>query len=199
MEQWVAHLFEVYPHFVYTIIIFVSFIEGPILAVFCGLLIKLGDAPFWPAYIALMAGDLLGDTVWYWVGRTFGHRFVVRFGHYVSITEDALKTVERLFHKYHDRILIVSKLTMGLGFAVATLVTAGITKVPFKRYFTINFCCQFLWTAFLLFIGYMFGNLYVSVDNIFGKISVAALFVFAFLVLVGYGKYVKKKMTGLSK
>lgn len=84
---------------------------------------------------------------------------------------------------------------MGFGFALVTLVTAGIVKISFKRYITINFFGQFFWTGFLILIGYIFGNLYQNVDNVLGKMSVAALFVMAFAVLVGYGKYVKTKIT----
>lgn len=199
MEQWVSHLFEFYPHLVYAFIIFVSFIEGPILALFCGLLIKLGDAPFWPVYIALMAGDLVGDTVWYYIGFFFGNKFIIKFGKYFSVTEEGIAVVKRIFHKYHQRILIISKITMGFGFALVTLITAGIVKIPFRQYFILNFVGQFVWTAFLLFVGYMFGNLYLSLDNFLGKLSVIGMFITVIALMIGYGRYMKNKMTNLSK
>lgn len=195
MQQWVTHLFEQYPVLVYGVIILVSFVEGPILAMFCGVLVKLGNAPFIPVYLALMAGDLIGDTFWYWVGHQFGHRFVRRFGRYFSIHEANVNSVEKIFHKYHSRILIISKITMGLGFALVTLITAGMVKIPFKKYFALNFIGQFVWTGFLLFIGYMFGNLYLSVNGFLGKMSLFALFVVAFFALMGYGKFIKNKMS----
>lgn len=199
MQDWIIHLFQVYPHFVYAIIILVSFIEGPILAMFCGLLVKLGDAPLWPVYLALMLGDLLGDVVWYYVGYHFGNRFIKRFGHYFSVTEEGVNTIKKIFHKYQSHILIISKVTMGFGFALVTLVTAGLVKIPFRQYFILNFLGQFVWTAILLAVGYLFGNLYLTVNGVLGKMSVIALFIVAFVALLGYGKYMKKRMTNLSK
>ncbi len=195
MQEWITHLFQQYPVLVYAIIIAVSWVEGPILALLCGLLVKLNLAPLIPVYFALMFGDLCGDTFWYFIGYHFGERFVRRFGHFLSINEKSIGTIKKIFHKYKTHILIISKITMGFGFALVTLVTAGLVKIPFRQYFALNFIGQFVWTAFLLFIGYEFGSLYLAVNGVLGKISVAALFVMAFAAMLGYGRYMKNRMT----
>jgi len=194
MQDWIVHLFHEYPVLVYGVIIIISWIEGPILALFCGLLIKLNAAPLIPVYFALMVGDLCGDVFWYFIGYHFGHRFIKRFGHYFSITEESITVIKKIFNKYKGHILIISKITMGFGFALVTLITAGIIKIPFKQYFTLNFIGQFVWTATLLFIGYEFGNVYLSINGILGKMFVVALFVIAFAALLGYGKYIKNRV-----
>lgn len=193
------HLIAQYPHLIYGFIILVSSVEGPVLAMLCGFLVKLGDFPFIPVYVALMLGDLLGDTVWYGVGYHFGHPFIRRFGKYFSITENSVATVEKIFNKYKTRILIISKMTMGLGFALVTLITAGMVRIPFKKYFTLNLLGQFYWTGLLLLIGYLFGNLYRSVDGIFGKMSVTALIIIAVAALMGYGKFIRARMVKASQ
>ena len=73
-------------------------------------------------------------------------------------TAPILEKVEGKFHEHHLRILVVSKLTMGFGFATAILATAGMLRVSFVRYLTINILCGLLWVAFLISIGYYFGN-----------------------------------------
>ncbi len=195
MQEWLIHLVNQHTYIVYAVIVFVSFIEGPILSMLCGLLVKLGDVHFLPIYIALMIGDLIGDVFWYHVGYYFGPRFVKRFGKYFSIYEKDVASVEKIFHKYKNRILIISKVTMGFGFALVTLVTAGMVKIPFRRYITLNFIGQFVWTGLLMIIGYEFGHVYESVNGILSKLSVAALFIIAFAAMIGYGKYVKSKMS----
>ena len=67
--------------------------------------------------------------------------------------------IERRFHKYHLRILVISKLTMGFGLAVPILTTAGMLRVSFTRYCTINILGSFVWVGFVIFVGYNFGNL----------------------------------------
>lgn len=166
---------------------------------FCGLLIRLGDAPFWPLYITLMLGDLLSDIAWYYVGYYFGGGFIRRFGKYFSVTEESVDTVKKIFHKYDTRILIISKITTGFGFALVTLITAGIVKIPIRKYVILNSFGQVIWTAILVFIGYKFGDLYLSIDGILGKMSAGAMFVIALLALFGWGKYMKQKITTLIK
>ncbi|HUD04008.1 MAG TPA: DedA family protein [Candidatus Paceibacterota bacterium] len=178
----------------YAIIVPIATTEGQILSVICGFLIRLGYLTFIPAYLCLMAGNLLGDIGWYYVGYFWGKPFIGRFGTYVSITEDKVAVVEKLFHKYHARILIISKLTNGFGFALVTLMTAGMIKIPFRKYITLNFFGQIFWTGGLIALGFVFGHAYESVTSLFGKISVVAGFILIVLLFWGYGNYMRNKM-----
>jgi len=198
MEQWLIQL-SVHPAFwIYLLIIVLACAEGPILSIGFGLLIKLGYFNFWPIYVALMLGDLVGDTAWYWIGRRYGKKFVARFGKYFSINLESISKVEKLFHRYDTRILIISKLTMGFGFAVVTLFTAGMSKVHFKKYLALNLSGQFIWTGLLMAVGYFFGHLYQTFEGIFARISITALVLLTCAALFGYGKYIQKHFTKIS-
>lgn len=192
--NWFIDFGTHHEYLVYLVIILTSSFEGPILALVAGLLLRMGFLSIIPIYICLMIGDLLGDTFWYWIGRTFGHKFIKNFGGYFHITENSVRSVERIFHKYSDTILIVSKLTMGLGFALVTLITAGMAKIPYRRYMLLNLLGQFVWTAVLLLVGFTLGDLYITFDNIFARISIVSASVIVIVGLFQYGKYVKKVM-----
>jgi membrane protein DedA with SNARE-associated domain len=180
---------------VYAVIIIVAIVEGPILAILFGVLIKAGAFPFWPIYFVLMAGDVIGDIGWYYVGRNFGMRFVKRFGKYFGLTEEKIVKVTKIFHKYHYKILVISKLTSGFGFAVVTLMVAGMTRIPFAKYMTINFVGQFVWTGFLIAVGYFLSSLYTTIDSILGKISLITLAIVVLFALNAYRKYVGNQMS----
>jgi membrane protein DedA with SNARE-associated domain len=143
----------------YVLIFTGAYIEGSVVMMATGSLLHGGIVSFWPAYGALLLGDILSDTMWYCIGRWGGRPFLDRWGRLFNATPEVISKVERRFHEYHTSILIVSKLTMGFGFAVATLMTAGLLKVPFSRYFTINLVGGFVWIFALMMIGYYFGNL----------------------------------------
>lgn len=195
MQDWLIHLTTSYPYLVYGIIAFISLVEGPWMALLCGLLLRLGDFPFMPLYVALMIGDLIGDSAWYWIGYRYGHRFIARFGKYFSITDEGVAKVTRIFHHYKNSILFISKITMGLGFAVVTLMTAGIVRIPFKRYIGLNVLGQFIWTGLLLSVGYFLGNIYVTFDNILGKLSLIGACVIIFFIFMGFSKYMRERMS----
>ena len=139
MQEYFIQFSAQHIYLVYTLIIVLAFIEGPVLSVMFGVLIKLGFFSFWPVYAALMAGDLLGDSFWYYIGRYYGHSFIRKFGKYFSINEEVVTKVDRIFHRFKNSILFASKITSGFGLALVTLITAGIVRIPFGRFIFINF------------------------------------------------------------
>lgn len=142
-----------------------ALLEGPAASLTSGFLLKLGQVQFVPVYVALVAGDLAADIGWYCLGRFGTRALVLRFGRLVGITPEALATVERRFNRYHQRILFISKLTMGFGFAIVTLTVAGMSRVPFRSFFLLNLVGGLIWTLFLLGIGHSFGNVYTMVSG----------------------------------
>jgi membrane protein DedA with SNARE-associated domain len=197
MKDFLISLSTQHAFWVYLIIILTACAEGPILSILGGVLIRLGYFPFVPIYIAVMLGDVLGDTAWYWVGRKFGHSFIKRFGKYVSISEERVHTVTKIFKKYPTRILIISKITNGFGLSLATLITAGMSRIPFIKYLAFNLIGQFVWSGMLIAVGYYFSHLYLQIDGIFGKISVIALLLVFVAMFLGFHNYIKHKSENL--
>ncbi len=194
MQAFLIQLIAFYPYAVYGFIVIFASAEGPILSIIGGILLRMGYFSFFPLYGALMLGDLLGDTIWYYIGFRFGHGFVKRFGKYFSITEERIAKVEKIFHRYKSSILFISKISNGLGFALVTLITAGLVKIPFRRYMMINLSGQFIWSGLLIGAGYFFSHLYMQLDTLFGRLSVIGLFIILFFAFLGYRNYLKNRI-----
>jgi membrane-associated protein len=197
MQEWLIQFVTHHEYLVYIVLVVFACIEGPILSVLCGILIRLGYFHFFPIYIALMVGDLLGDVFWYQIGGHFGRRLLGRFGKYISLTEERIEKVSQIFHRHKDRILVLSKMTNGFGFALVTLITAGIVKVPFRRYMAFNFLGQFVWSAFLIGVGYFFAHAYATVNTVLERVSVVALFAIAIGLFFGFVKYLQNRANAL--
>ncbi len=178
---------------VYGLLVILAAALGPIVSIAGGILLRWDYLHFLPLYISLMMGDLIGDVVWYTLGNKVGQRFVTRFGKYFGITPESIAGFERIFHTHQDKILIVSKLTTGFGFATAVLFTAGLVKIPFRRYITINILGQFVWTAGLIFVGYSFAHLYTTFNNIFARSTLIAGCAIALFFLVRYARYLRRR------
>jgi len=183
---------------VYGLIVVLACAEGPILSVLGGLLLRLGLLSFPLVYAALMLGDLIGDTVWYYVGKKSGRKIVdSRIGRRLGITDKGIANVERLFHRYKNYILFISKISNGFGFAIVTLMTAGMVKVPFWKYIGINLLGQFIWSGMLLGVGYFFSNLYYQYDNIPSRFFIIAVFAALVAGFIFYTRYAKKRLEAL--
>lgn len=192
MESWLLHIAANHAYLVYVVIGIAGIIEGPILAVLMGIMVRAGYFGFLPIYITLMLADLVGDIGMYYLGYHYGRRFVIRFGKRFSVTEESVQKMETLYHKHKHKILFISKLTGGLGLPVVTLVTAGIVKIPFYRYMTVNFFGQVIWSAMLLCLGYFFGGLYSTISSVLGKSFLVGIVVVLVFVLYRYSKKIRK-------
>jgi membrane protein DedA with SNARE-associated domain len=169
-----------------------SYIEGTVVMMTGGLLWRLGTVDFLPAFTALVLGDILADIMWYTIGYFGARRFVDRWGHFFGITQEIVEKIERRFHKYHLRILIISKLTMGFGLAVPVLVSAGMMRISFVRFVIINFLGGLVWVLAMMSVGYYFGNV---IDLIPNQYRIAA----AIAVVIGFFFGVKLLTSRLAK
>ncbi len=179
-----AAVIALFLQYKYPALVVLSFFEGPYIMMLSGLLIKLGVLMLIPAFIALSIGDLIADVVWYYVGYYFGNQFVHRFGKFFDITTESIESMKRLFLNHKKKILLGSKVTAGFGLSLATLVTAGMVRAPFGEYMLLNLFGQFVWTAVMLSVGYLFGNLYLVIDNVLGKIFIVGLALVALYLLL---------------
>ncbi len=189
----VSTVIAIFLQYKYPALVVLSFFEGPYVMMMSGFLIKLGILAFIPAFIALSIGDIVADCVWYYVGYFFGNKFVKLFGRIFDITNESIESAKQLFSEHRKKILFGSKVTAGFGLSLATLITAGIVEAPFGEYMVLNLLGQMVWTAVMLSVGYFFGNLYVVIDSVFGKIFIIVIALIALYLLLRLGKHLGRK------
>jgi membrane protein DedA with SNARE-associated domain len=171
---------------------------GPPVSLLAGILLRVGELSLIPTCLALAAGELGGDILWYGLGKRYGESFIARYGKYFGISSASTAAIQRLFDTHHGKIIFFSKITSGFGFSMAIFFTAGMTGVPFRRYMLINLAGQFIWTAALLSLGYFLGHFYLQITGVFEK----GLFVVGVLILglvtIGILRYTRSRyLSGL--
>ncbi len=176
----------------YPLIFVGAFVEGPILMIGSGFLIRHGMFPFWPVFAALVLGDLAGDTLWYCLGRYLMAPIIERKGKFMGIDKDTLERTKALFNKYHERILIISKVTLGFGLALGVLMVAGTMKVPFKKYIAINAAGELFLVATLMSLGYFFGDLYERLAAQYHAVFLILLVLAILAITYGISRVMKK-------
>lgn len=197
MEQWLISIYVSHHYEIYALILVVGFLEGPFISMVCGAILALGYLNFWPVYAVLMLGDLIGDTLWYFLGFHYGEKFVAKFGKYFGITNEHILRIKNTFHRRKYPLLLISKMTNGLGFALAVLFTAGLSRIPFARFIGTNAVGQLVWSGTLIAVGFFFGDLYLRINNVLGKISIILLFAVIVFLASRVIKYLKNKANPL--
>lgn len=157
----------------YALLFLGCYLEGPAVMLTAGILWHIGTVSFLPALTALYLGDILADIMWYTIGYHAGRPLVVKYGSIVGITDQIIDRIERRFHRHHTNILVVSKLTMGLGLAVPLLTVAGMLRIPFTRYLAINAAGGAILIPTIMLIGYYFGNVFSLIPHEFRILAAA--------------------------
>jgi membrane protein DedA with SNARE-associated domain len=167
-------------------------VEGPILMMASGVLIHMGFFNLVFAFSIIVAGDLLGDVIWYYIGYFFAEPFLRKFGKFFKLTPEVFNGAKELFYKHHEKILFISKVTIGLGISLATLMAAGATHVPFKKYLMLNFLGELILVSMLLSIGYFFGQLYNSIAGTMKIYFIVGSIVVIGSILFYFTRYIKR-------
>ena len=164
--------------------------EGPIITVIAGFFVSSGHLNFWLAYFIIVAGDLIGDAIHYFIGRWGGEKFIAKWGHYIGVGQAQVISLEKQFAKRGGRLLFIGKMSHGIGGAF--LVAAGLIKMPFDKFIFSNMFATLLKSLILLLIGYYFGHALSAINSYLERTALIliGLGIFAFLI---YFFYFRKK------
>lgn len=177
----------------YWILFPLALVEGPVVSIIAGLLVSHGTFALVPTFIILFLGDAIPDALYYSIGR-LSHRgnFLKRHGHRFGITEHRLAAMERLWRHHTAKSVMLSKWAYGLS--TALLLSAGLVRLPARKYFSYVVPLAMAQSAALLAIGYYFGSSYQLVSKyIEGAGWIVAAGVVIFLVIYFFAtRYAKR-------
>jgi len=132
-------------------------IEGPIVAVVTGFLSGRGYFAWYVAVAALVAGDLIGDMIYYVIGRT-GARPLGRLGARLGLHGKITDALRRGLEQDATRMLLIAKWTHAIGFMV--LIGGGAVRLPVPRFLLVNLLGTVPKIAVLFGLGYFAGDNY---------------------------------------
>lgn len=146
----------------------------------------------WLALGSCFIGAIVGDVIMYAIGRKFGRRLLQKRAFFSSIlSPEKERHIEEMFTKHGLKVLFVSRFLIGIRSPI--YITAGILKVPFKRFVIVDlFCAGVMITTF-------FALAYFYSDKVLGWIRGAetavtiSVLLLAVAALVGYRVYRKRR------
>ncbi len=179
----IVHLLETYK---YLILLPLTIIEGPIVTITASFLASLGYLNVFIVYGISVLGDVIADSLLYLLGRIGRHTIIPRYGRFVGITEERLHFAEEHYKKHLMKTIFFGKVTNVPNITI--LITAGASRVNFKKYFLIVFIAEILKQPILVFIGYYFGKSYISIEKVLGSIykALAIIFIAAIFLYIVY-------------
>ncbi len=138
----------------YAVLFPIAVIEGPAVSIVAGALVASGQFDVVAVALMLIAADLVGDAVYYSLGR-WGHSpFLRRLERWLSLTKERFKPLEDGFRRHDWKILLIGK-TQPFGSVI--LFFAGATRMPIGRYLVFNLLATVPKVALFEGAGYFLG------------------------------------------
>jgi membrane protein DedA with SNARE-associated domain len=172
-EQIVAD----YGQFIYLIIFVWTFLEGETFVLFAGLAAHLGYLDFWGVLLCAWFGSFLGDQLYYWIGRSYGERLLVRLPRWRPGVNSALAWLRQ----YNTWFILSFRFIYGVrqfsSFAV------GMSGVGPVRFLALNFTAAGMWALTFTGVGFVCGE---ALEAVLGDLALtfglAMLAAFAFAI-----------------
>lgn len=106
-------------------------------------------------WVALSLASAVGGSGLYTIVRRGGRPLVDRYGRYVHLGPERLARAEALLERGGWWTIALGRMIPGVRYA--TVVTCGLLKVPFLRYFTAHLAGSSVYVAAFLALGAFFG------------------------------------------
>jgi membrane protein DedA with SNARE-associated domain len=166
-------------------------VEGPIATLLGAAAASAGLMKPDLVFVAAAGGNLTADSLWYTLGYLGKVDWLLKFGQKLGIKVDILDRLETEMHDHAARILFVGKLTLSL--MIPALITAGLVKAPWRRWFPAIFCGEMLWTGSLIIIGFYTTEAIKRVAQWVEFVALGgAILVVVFLIVIGRRFYKKQ-------
>ena len=173
----------------YVILIPLAIIEGPIVSVIAGFLTTQGIFNLLLVFLVMVAGDIIGDGIFYFIGYK-GEKFF----HYFKINEEKIEKAKIYFQENHKKAIALSKVMWGIG--TAGLIAAGALHVSYKRYFKTCALYSLGQSFIMIALGIFFGQAYIIIGKYFNYytawISILGIAFLLFFVFIRKYKQNKK-------
>lgn len=170
-------------------------IEGPVVALIVGFLTRLGYFNFFIAFLIMIIGDFIPDSIYYAIGY-FGdkEKIIAKYDTKSKIISKHIHFLENNWSKHIIKTMFVSKLAY--GFSIPLLVSAGLVKVPYKKFIWHALHVTILQYGIIMSIGYLLGHSYASATRYiqYVEIAIAVLVLILFGGYIAFTKYMRRKI-----
>jgi membrane-associated protein len=156
-------------------------IEGPLVSIAAGFLSASGYFDWALALFLLICGDLIGDVVYYWIGRT-GRTPMVGLLRRLGVSSTVTPEMQRHLTEHSTKMLFIGKWTQSIGIVV--LIGSGMLRLPLSRFILVNLVATVPKSLVLFGLGYFASHYYMDLAQhavittlTLALIGVAAIFV----------------------
>jgi membrane protein DedA with SNARE-associated domain len=146
----------------YPILLIGTFLEGEAILVMAGVAAHIGYLSLGWVVACGFAGSLLGDQLFFYLGRRRGQAILARRPAWKARSERVLRKLEQ-----HETPLLIGFRFL-YGLRSITPFAIGLTNISYMRFTIFNVVSAAAWASAVSLAGYFFGQ---AIESVFGNIK----------------------------
>jgi membrane protein DedA with SNARE-associated domain len=166
-------------------------LPGETALVTAGVLASRGKLDIVAVIVVAAVAAIVGDNVGYWIGRLGGRRLLERWAWLDRHASRALPWSERFFKRHGAKTIFLGRFIAVLRVTAAWL--AGISRMPWWRFFFWNAAGGICWAALVALVAYYAGEAAGKAIERYGLIGGGVIVVLLVIGLV-VGRHVRRRM-----
>jgi len=129
-------------------------IEGPVALLIGGVAISRGLLQPIPVYLAVVTGNLIGDSLWYGLGRFAKIEWIARIGAKYGFNLQRIRQLQHGIQNFAPKLIFCAKFTIGLP--IPTLIAVGLSRVAPYRWVGALVLGELIKSAIFMTAGYLY-------------------------------------------
>jgi membrane protein DedA with SNARE-associated domain len=161
-------------------------VEGPIATLLGAAAASAGLMHPTLVFLAAAIGNQAADSLWYSLGYLGKTEWIFHFGRRLGLRPGLIEHLKKNILQHATKVLFLAKLTG--RFVIPSLVTVGLLRVPWRRWFPALILAETLWTGSLVLFGYYATEAFKRVEQKVEYAGLAASILFlVFIIFAGRG------------
>lgn len=177
MTDWIISIMEQLGYFGIALLMFLDNVFPPvpseIIMPSAGFAASQGQLSFIGVIVAGSLGSLIAAAALYWIGRKISHEalfnWVDRYGKYLFIKSGDVKKALDWFEHYGHRVVFFGRMVPAVRSLIS--IPAGMSRMPFWKFMSYSALGTIIWTTFLAYVGFYFGNNTELMQQIFSRVG----------------------------
>jgi len=166
---------ELVYHYGYLAIFIGTFLEGETILALGGFAAHQGLLQLHLVMLSAFCGSLLGDQLFFFIGRIYGNRILKKWPSWVA----KKNRFDRFFKKYETPSILIFRFLYGLRNIAPFAI--GMSSVSTPKFVLLNVMGAFIWAIGLGYLGYVFGD---GIELFMDTVKHFQLFVFIGIALL---------------
>lgn len=199
MIEKLLDIIDLLGHWSYLIIFLAAFLEsaafmgflvpGETIVVLSGFLAFQGYLKLGNCISIIALGAIFGDTVGYVAGKAVGRDYFERHKRLLFLKEKHIEKTEEYFRRHGGKTVFFGRF---IGFLRAMApFAAGMSRMPYKRFFSFDIAGCVIWAAAFTLLGYFFGQSWQLIEKWSGR---AGVFIFFIVLVIAGFSYLYRKI-----